>query len=341
VDVLSSQWRGPQPASCSDVWQVFPELEGPAPWLTTPPDESGLASDLSYYYLAGMLIKNGMVQAPDCPNGGLQADNTIATRCGVDAAMPKIIEWQNTFDSEILEVSQETGVPAQLLKNVFSRESQFWPGIYLKFEEAGLGQMTEKGADAVLLWNPAFYDQFCPLVISREVCRLGFGNLSAEYQNMLRGALVGSVNASCVDCPMGINLEAANFSISVFAQALVANCVQVEQMIFNTTSRAGGDLSSYEDLWRFTLVNYNAGPGCLSDAITLTLRRGQDLTWENLSFNLEPACQPAIEYVNTVSLKPLPTPSPTPWLESTVVVAPEYLPLPTATSTPPPTPNPF
>ena len=185
VDVLSSQWHGTRPATCSDVWQVFPELKGPSPWLTSPTDQSGLASELSYYYLAGMLIKNGIVQAPDCPNGGLQADNTVATECGVDAAMPKIVEWQNTFDEEILQVSQDTGVPAQLLKNVFSRESQFWPGIYLKFEEAGFGQMTEKGADAVLLWNPAFFDQFCPLVLSSEFCRQGFGNLDASLQNML------------------------------------------------------------------------------------------------------------------------------------------------------------
>lgn len=342
VDVLSSQWRGPKPASCSNVWQVFPDLMGPAPWLTSPDDPAALATDLSYYYLAGMLIRQGVVDAPQCANYGLREDNhTIANECGVDAAREAVVAWQNVFDAEILAVSDQTGVPAQLLKNVFSRESQFWPGIYTRFEEAGFGQLTEKGADAVLLWNPSFFDQFCPLVLSSEICRLGFGNLAQDYQNMLRGALVSTVNATCLDCPMGIDLSQANFSISVFAETLLANCVQVEQIIYNTTTLPAGEFSTYEDLWRFTLVNYNAGPGCLSDAIEKSLLFGQDLNWKNVSANMEISCQAAIDYVNTISQAPKPTPSPTPWLESTSYVQPEYAPLPTPTPVPPAIQDPY
>lgn len=342
VDVLSSQWRGPRPASCSDVWQAFPELKGPAPWLTTPQDPAALATDLSYYYLAGMLIRQGAVDASQCPNAGLREDSqTIANECGIEAAAEAVQAWQNDFDAEIVRIANETGVPAQLLKNVFSHESQFWPGIYAKFEEAGFGQMTEKGADVVLLWNSSFFEQFCPLVLSSDICRLGFGNLSQAYQNMLRGALVSTVNATCLDCPLGIDLTQANFSISVFAETLLANCVQVEQMIYNTTTRSAGEYSSYEDLWRFTLVNYNAGPGCLSDAIELTLLYRQALNWANVSGNLTEGCRQAVQYVETVSKAPQPAPTATPWVESTLYVQPEYAPLPTATPQPPPTQEPF
>ncbi len=335
VDVLSSQWRGPRPASCSDVWQVFPDIAGPSPWLTSPTESTQLASSLSYYYLAGMLIRQGVVDASECADYGMQDEN-IASECGVEKAQAEMLVWQNYFDEEILRVSDETGVPAQLLKNVFSRESQFWPGIYQNFEEAGLGQLTEKGADAVLLWNTSFYDQFCPLVIRADICALGFGNLDEAYQNMLRGALVSTVNATCLDCQMGIDLSQANFSVNVFAETLLANCVQVEQIFYNTTTKPAGAFSSYEDLWRFTLVNYNAGPGCLADAIEQTLSHQQELNWKNVNTNLSEGCRGAIDYVESISQAPQPEVEPTPWVESTTVVQPEYDPLPTPTATPPP-----
>ena len=129
--------------------------------------------------------------------------------------------------------------------------------------------------------------------------------------------------------------------MNVFAESLLANCVQVEQIIYNATTRSSGTFSSYEDLWRFTLVNYNAGAGCLSDAVELTLLYGQNLTWENVSGNLTEGCQAAIDYVETVSGAPGPVPIPTPWVETTSVVQPEYDPLPTPTPSPAPTQPPY
>jgi hypothetical protein len=54
-------------------------------------------------------------------------------------------------------------------------------------------------------------------------------------------------------------------------------------------------------LWRFTLVNYNAGPGCLTLAIWETKRLGEVLDWTHLSSHLTPACQGALDYVDKIS----------------------------------------
>jgi hypothetical protein len=300
VDVLSTQWRGSPLASCSQVWMSFPDVGGPPDWLLTPATTAELKTTISYYYLAGSLIERGLVDVSACLDGGLSGYG-IASECGLAAAMPQVTTWQNQFDGEILRVATETGVPAQLMKNIFGRESQFWPGIFKTLEEAGLGQMTEGGADTVLLWNPEFFGQFCPLVYKTDVCQAGFGNLSEIQQNTLRGALVQKVNAACPDCPSGIDLSQANFSISVFSRALLANCEQVGQILVNRTGNYAGQTTGYEDLWKFTLTNYNAGPGCLADAITATMAVGDPLDWAHVKLYLQPACQGAIDYVSDIT----------------------------------------
>ncbi len=241
-----------------------------------------------------------MVDASDCPNKGLQSSDT-ANECGLDKARQSVVDWQNQFDIKILEVANQTNVPAQLLKNVFSRESQFWPGIFQSYNEVGLGQLTDNGSDTTLLWNSSFFSQFCPLVFSAGICERGYGNLSADQQSVLRGAMVNKVNAACPDCPVGIDLSQANFSIGIFARSLLANCNQVGQIIYNTTNDLAGNVSSYEDLWKFTLVNYNAGPGCLGTAMQSVFDQGLPLTWDTVANNLEPGCQSSVQYVDDIS----------------------------------------
>ena len=182
VDVISPQWRDGLLASCSDTWQVFPDVGGPPAWLNTPVNLQDMLTTRSYYYLAGSLIASGQVNAGDCPDGGLISPQ-VANQCGLEKALPLVVDWQNRFDTEILKVSKDTGVPAQLLKNVFGRESQFWPGLYKDINEAGLGQLTEKGADTVLLWNVPFFQQFCPQVLSADTCANGFVFLKPEEQD--------------------------------------------------------------------------------------------------------------------------------------------------------------
>jgi hypothetical protein len=336
VDILSSQYLGASESTASRIWSSFPPVGGPPLWLSSPDHPDALISEQPYYYLAGALIKQGLVNVDACPDGGLESEN-IANQCGLEAARPAINQWQNQFNSEIIQVANETGVPAQLMKNIFSRESQFWPGFSSNYNEAGLGHLSDMGADTVLLWNPSFFSQFCPLVLDTTVCQKGFGNLDLSEQAMLRGALVQKVNAACPECPMGIDLSQANFSISIFARSLLANCEQVGQVIYNATRQVAGEASTYEDLWRFTLLNYNAGSGCLANAIQGATNARYSLTWENVIQFLEPGvCQASIDYVEDIAYMPgdpKPTATPTPGLET----QPAVTSTPTSVFTPTPT----
>lgn len=352
IEVLSSQWRGEQLSSCASIWQVFPEVQGPPEWLDTPDEASELNSTQSLYFLSAMLIQNGMVDASNCTGGGLITGN-IANRCGMEMAAEAAIAWQNQFDDEILHAATDTGIPGKLLKNLFIRESQLWPGIFLGAEEVGLGQLTEEGADAALLWNPDFYSEFCPMVYSKTTCSQGYGNLEEEQQAVLRGALVRAADVSCEDCPLRVNLDEVEFSIKIFAETMYGNCAQVDRMIYNLTRKSAGKVSTYNDLWRFTLTNYNAGPGCLWRAMSRTWRAKDEMDWEHVAANLDPICRLAVDYVAAVSegdtanitvySTPLPTATPTrvrsatPTRTPTLTRTPTSTRTPTATRTPTPT----
>ncbi len=136
------------------------------------------------------------MDASSCVTGGMLA-NGYADACGLERARPAVLEWQNQFDARILDVSQETSVPAQLLKNLFAQESQFWPGVFRVPLEFGLGQITDNGADAILLWNGSFYDEFCPLVLAEDACAEGYLKLKPADQALLRGALAIEAKADC------------------------------------------------------------------------------------------------------------------------------------------------
>jgi hypothetical protein len=299
VDVLSSQWVGVPIASCVQAWGTLPPVGGPPMWLSTPPNAQELDTDIPYNYLAAQLILQRVVDASSCPDGGLNPDETAST-CGMEVARDAVRTWQNQFDDIILNIGRDTGVPAHLLKSLFAMESQFWPGAHPK-TDIGLGQLTEQGADTTLLWNPPFFYQFCPLVMDSKECSKGYLHLTDEQQEYVRLSLIDAVNASCENCPLGIDLDRANFSIGVFAHTMLANCEQTGQLVENVTGGKAGDAASYEDLWKFTLVNYNAGPGCLGDALQVTQGEDLALTWENVIPHLAPACQGAINYVNTIS----------------------------------------
>jgi hypothetical protein len=299
VDILSTQWRGAPLAGCSQDWKTFPPIGGVPGWLSTPPVAEDLATNIPYEYLAANLIKQGLADASPCSDGGL-LENDLVSPCGLEAARSVVNDWQNRFDGLILNAAQDTGISAWILKNIFSRESQFWPGMTIGHPEAGLGQMTNGGADATLLWNRPFFEQFCPSALDGAICLRGYAHLNTGQKNTLQNALVDSVNAYCPDCPLGIYLERADMSVSTFAETLLANCDQTGMIIdLNNVNHSAAP--GYEDLWRFTLVNYNAGPGCLGLAVNQTSKNRQPLSWENISSQLTPACQGALNYVTDIS----------------------------------------
>jgi len=300
VDVLSDQWAGVPVATCVEAWGVLPPVGGPPEWLSTPTQSETLGTQIPYTYLAANLIRSGAVDISSCADGGLLPDGS-ASACGIDYARTAVNDWQNQFDDIILNVAKGTGVPAYLLKNLFAIESQFWPGN--SKNDIGLGQLTEQGADTALMWNPPFAKQFCPLVMDSEECSKGYLYMGEENRSYLRLALINAVNATCENCPLGVDLERANFSIGVFAHALMANCEQAAQVVWNYNGKkTPGQLEiSYEDMWKFTLINYNAGGGCLATAFELASDNDEPLTFESIAPYLEPACQGAIEYVNQVS----------------------------------------
>jgi len=300
VDVISSQWTGEPIASCAEAWNSFPPVGGPPEWLTTPKRAKDLKTRIPYNYLAANLILAGLVDASECDNGGLLPDSYGANTCGVTAAYPAVIKWQNRFDRLILKTAKETKVPAQMLKRLFARESQFWPSLSEDYD-TGLGQLTINGADTTLLWNEAFYEKFCPLALSSERCEKGYLHLDKDEQEALRIGLINTVNATCEDCPLGIDLSRADFSVNVFGHTLLANCEQAGRIVRNVSGKSPGEVASYEDLWKFTLVNYNAGPGCLGNAIQFTDDFNQELTWENVSANLFGVCSLSADYVEDIS----------------------------------------
>ena len=317
VDVMSDQWVGVPLASCVLDWDSLPPIGGPPEWISTPTQSEKLGTDVPYTYLAAKLIQSGVVDASSCPDGGLLEEG-VASACGMDLARNAVTAWQNQFDDLILQVAKDSGVPAHLLKNLFAVESQFWPGTSLK-SDIGLGQLTEHGADTTFLWNPLFFNQFCPLVMDSSACKNGYLGLDDEQKKYIRIALIAAVNADCEACPLGIDLQRANFSITVFAHTMLANCAQAGQLVENVMDGGegtgteenneveeaqeieAGRFASYEDLWKFSLVNYNAGPGCLGDALVVTQIANEQFTWENVSSHLAPACAGAVDYVNEIS----------------------------------------
>ena len=68
----------------------------------------------------------------------------------------------------------------------------------------------------------------------------------------------------------------------------------------NASRLSPGLVSTYEDLWKITLANYNAGAGCVSDAITPLVTKDKKVSWENVAnqlINLGYQCAASIDYV--------------------------------------------
>jgi hypothetical protein len=139
------------------------------------------------------------------------------------------------------------------------------------------------------------------LVLAADACAKGYLHLKAQDQAILRGALALQAKADCPNCQAGIDLTNVDFSLSLFAKTLLANCAQVGQIVTTATQQMPGTVSSYEDLWRFTIANYHAGPGCVSYAIHSAWQNGNILTWDRVADSFTDPCKGVVPYVDKIT----------------------------------------
>ena len=298
--------------ACANIWGVYDEDS--VTWDDFVQSPSELNTKKTLHTLATQLLLKGIVDASDCPAGGLSLSLNWPTACGLERAESKMLEWQNQYDEYIWMASRDEGFPPKILKTLIEIESQFWPGnsrFYL--DEFGLGQLNQLGVDVLLRQDPTLYQQVCPDVLAD--CSHPYLSLDRAQQAMIRGAVVKLADATCADCEYGLDLNKAKQSVSLLAKVLVANCQQVDSILSMVvvpdedvdaatataavaTVQAGGENPStkYEDLWRFTLLSYHSGSSCFQQAVIATKKDKRPVDWENLSKKLK--CKGGEDYVN-------------------------------------------
>lgn len=299
--------------ACANIWGVYDQDNVAWDDFVQVPFE--LNTKKTLHTLATQLLLNGIVDAKDCPAGGLSLGLSWPTTCGLEKAQSKMIEWQNQFDEYIWTTSRDAGVPPKILKTLIEIESQFWPGNQRFYvDEYGLGQINQLGVDVLLRQDPTLYQRVCPGVLAD--CSHPYPSLERSQQAMIRGAVISQyADASCADCPYGFDLNKSKESISLLGKVLVANCQVVDTILSQqivvdedvaaatatavvATVEAGGPSTDthYEDLWRFTLLAYHSGPSCFQQAVIATKKDHQTVNWENLSKQLK--CKSGKDYVD-------------------------------------------
>jgi hypothetical protein len=288
--------------SCAAIWRVRDEEN--ASWDNFVQFPFELNTDKTLHFLATKLILNGVVDARDCPAGGLSLSLDWPTGCGLEKARSAMIAWQNQFDEHIWLASRNHGIPPKLLKTLIDYESQFWPGnsrFYL--DEYGLAQINQLGVDVLLRRDPTYYQRVC--ASAQLDCTRPYASLDPEQQRLIRGLVISSVDASCPTCDYGVDLDRAKQSIDLVASLLQANCQQVDAIRKQAvepdpdadaatataavaTIEAGGTFSgtTYEDLWRFTLLAYHSGSNCFREAYIELRKHGGEVNWGNFAGEL-------------------------------------------------------
>jgi len=273
--------------ACSAMWGT--NSTNTQTWTDYFQIPARLNTDKKLHLLANRLITFGIVDAKDCPGGGLDITGAPNT-CGLDKAFPKLIEWQNQYDFNIWAASRDVHIPPKLIKTLIETESQFWPSNERFFlDEIGLGQMNQLGMDVVLRNNPDIYFKLCTSVLGK--CDQAYNTLPSELQAMIRGALIDSVNANCPSCQYGIDLIKSKQSINLMALVIKSDCQQTKALLDNVSATADN-----EDYWKFTIATYHSGIGCVQNAIQLASLTSKHLTWESVSPKL--SCYGGKSYVD-------------------------------------------
>jgi len=280
---------------CATIWGIEPPTTLPE-WLRTPPNADGLYTEVNYVVIAGHLISKGLVNASDCPDGGLTSDG-IANTCGMEKAYTQVVNWQNQFNQDILTAAQDNQIPATVLKRLFAQETQFWPPNSFAPPAYGIGNVTSPGIEPLFMWYDDIYQNTCREVFSQS-CTQPYSELSLKDQQVLRGFFISRyIHAYCDTCLNGIDLDKTRRSIDYFAKLIVANCHQVD-LLLNTHGFSTQTLS-YEVAWRLTLANYTVGAGCVINGVEhMDVSKG--FSWEYFNEKLGSNCSADI-YLSTIT----------------------------------------
>jgi len=254
-------------------------------WLYIPTSAAELATNEDYAFLSGQLILTGVIDASECPLGGVWADG-YATACGLAKTHDVSRYLQNVYDDEILAAGREIGVPPVLIKQLIRYESQFWPVQWGPYH-FGLAHLTHMGASAAMFWNRDLYEA---------------ASASNPESTDLPGSLLALMNAYCPTCGAGLDIPKAERSIPLIAQVLLAYCRQTSRIIYNATSLSPNDVVDYATVWKLTLLNYNAGPNCTFDAVKLNYEADTKLSWIGIAEKLpQQLCVRGVGYVDTLT----------------------------------------
>lgn len=280
--------------ACATIWTINDET--PPAWSYFPQDPGLLNTEKTLHNLAAKLITSGIVDTKNCPNGGWE--NNAPNACGLTSVKDQMTYWQNRYDYNIWLTGRNEHIPPVILKTLIEVESQFWPiSQRLFLDELGLGQVNQLGIDVLLRTNPEIYRMVCSNSLFR--CDQPYTGLSALERALIRGTLVQSLDATCPSCLYGMDLNKASQSISLIGKVLYANCVQTNEILMLNNADA-----SYEDRWKFTLVSYHSGFGCLQNAIARSVQKLDEidpqslniLDWKMVSNNLD--CSGSSFYVD-------------------------------------------
>ncbi len=268
-------------------------------WLYVPESADQLYTEEPYFFLAGQLIANKVVDASICPSGGL-ISNGYANACGMATALPTVIIIQNMVNEPILQAWKEVGVPPVLLKQLIRRESQFWPSMYISSENDtnyhyGLGHITYIGMQNALQWNRDLYAKVCS-VSDNENCISDSGVVNQFLSSLI---------ATCDTCEYGIDPISVNRSVDILAESVLGYCYQTSQLIFNATDWPPSLVVDYATIWKLTLMNYTAGPGCVLDTIASTFEiTDGPMSWAEISANVSGEnCIYGLTYANLITSK--------------------------------------
>ncbi len=267
-------------------------------WVYVPESADELYTEEPYYYLAGQLITEGIVDASFCPSGGLML-NGYANACGMAAAFDEVVAVQNLVNEPILQAFKDIGTPPVLLKQLIRQESQFWPSNPDEIHY-GYGHMTNIGIRNAIQWN---YD------LDQKVCPAG---ATCDTDYLIANDILESLVATCPDCPHGVDVEAASRSVDILAESLLGYCYQTALLVFNATGWHSSLVVDYATIWKLTLMNYNSGSPCTYNTLVNTFEFTQGpIRWSDITANVTgTTCRRGLEYANQITAKAFNFPPP-------------------------------